>query len=148
MLSSRNSAEPHLKQLVEHTIGVCFLGVPHCGSDLASWASIGGKAFSLVKSPNKSLLGTLEPDSETLARIQRDFHSMLRSRPDQGLPPLQITCFFEELRVKGVGEVKSSKRAEDLRLTTFSDCTETFCYSSSIQSHWYPCESHGYDEVF
>jgi hypothetical protein len=36
---------------------------------------------------------------------------MLRSRHDQGLAPLQITCFYEELRVKGVGEVVTKHSA-------------------------------------
>jgi len=51
------------------------------------------------------LLRVLEPESEVLARIQGDFHAMLRLRTDQKRPPLLITCFYKELPVKGVGEI-------------------------------------------
>ena len=33
---SRKSAEEHLRQLEHYTVGIVFLGVPHCGADLAS----------------------------------------------------------------------------------------------------------------
>lgn len=38
---SRNTAEKHLHQIERCTAGIVFLGVPHCGSDLASWANFG-----------------------------------------------------------------------------------------------------------
>ncbi|KAK5655837.1 hypothetical protein OQA88_5376 [Cercophora sp. LCS_1] len=105
MLASRNSPEPHLQRVYESTVGVCFLGTPHCGTTLANWATVFGQISSTVKKINTDLLKVLEPESEVLARIQGDFHAMLRSRADQGRPNLSITCFFEELPVKGVGEI-------------------------------------------
>jgi hypothetical protein len=60
---------------------------------------------NLVKTTNTSLLNVLRPDSEVLARIQGDFHTMLRTDKPEGMAELKITCFFEELPVRGVGEV-------------------------------------------
>jgi len=105
MLASRNSPEAHLQKVYDSTAGVCFLGTPHCGSTLANWGTVFGQIANTVKKINVDLLRVLEPESEVLARIQGDFHAMLRSRADQGRPPLAITCFFEELPVKGVGEI-------------------------------------------
>ncbi|KAK0750679.1 hypothetical protein B0T18DRAFT_409408 [Schizothecium vesticola] len=105
MLASRNSPEAHLQKVYYSTAGVCFLGTPHCGATLANWGAVFGQIANTVKKINTNLLRVLEPESEVLARIQGDFHQMLRSRTDQGRPALSITCFFEELPVKGVGEI-------------------------------------------
>ncbi|KAK3358093.1 Alpha/Beta hydrolase protein [Lasiosphaeria hispida] len=105
MLASRNSPEPHLQNIYDTTVGVCFLGTPHCGSTLANWGAVFGQIANTVKKINTNLLKVLEPESEVLAIIQGDFHAMLRSRSDQGRPSLSITCFYEELPVKGVGEI-------------------------------------------
>jgi hypothetical protein len=105
MLSSKNAAEPHIQSLLAHTVGVCFLGTPHCGSQLANWASVFGKLFSVVKKMDTGLLEVLTPESEVLSRIQQEFHTMLRARRDKGLDVINITCFYEELPVRGVGEV-------------------------------------------
>ena len=105
MLASRNSPEHHLQRVYDSTVGVCFLGTPHCVSVLASWATVFSQIVVTVKKINTDLMKVLDPESEVLARIQGDFHAMLRSRADQGRLPLAITCFFEELPVKGVGEI-------------------------------------------
>ncbi|KAJ4132375.1 hypothetical protein NW754_015190 [Fusarium falciforme] len=105
MVASRNSAEAHLQRISASTYGVCFLGTPHCGSILANWASVVGKMTKIVKNTNTSILQVLRPESEVLARIQTDFHNMVRSRQDQGQPALRITCFYEELPVRNVGEI-------------------------------------------
>ena len=105
MLASKNSAEYHLQRIYDSTVGVCFLGTPHCGSALANWGRIFGQIANTVKTVNTSLLNVLEPESDVLSRIQGDFHAMVRTRPDQGRPPLHITCFYEELPVKGLGEI-------------------------------------------
>ncbi|KAI9781444.1 MAG: hypothetical protein M1839_006038 [Geoglossum umbratile] len=59
----------------------------------------------MVKTTNTSLLNVLQPESEVLARIQGDFHTMLRTSLHQGWPALKITCFYEELPVRGIGEI-------------------------------------------
>lgn len=61
---------------------------------------------SVFKTTNTSLLEVLKPESEVLARIQTEFHTMLRARHDDGKRSLLITCFFEELPVKGLGQVR------------------------------------------
>ncbi|KAL3448019.1 Alpha/Beta hydrolase protein [Aspergillus insuetus] len=105
LLSSKNSAEGHLQHIVECTVGITFLGTPHCGSDLANWAKVFGRVITMFKRTNTRLLETLSPDSEVLAWIQKDFHTMLRSRQQEGKEPLKITCFYEELPIHGIGEI-------------------------------------------
>ncbi|KAL2796248.1 hypothetical protein BJX66DRAFT_336262 [Aspergillus keveii] len=105
LLSSKNSAEGHLQHIVECTVGITFLGTPHCGSNLANWAKVFGRVITMFKRTNTRLLETLSPDSEVLAWIQKDFHTMLRSRQQEGKQPLRITCFYEELPIHGIGEI-------------------------------------------
>lgn len=101
---SKNSAEPHLNQVERETVGIVFLGVPHCGSDLEAWATIGRRMVGMVKRTNKDILDVLNPDSEVLHLVENDFHTNLRQRKDN---PIGITGFYEELAVIGIGEVKS-----------------------------------------
>ena len=59
----------------------------------------------MLKQTNPQIVAVLEDDSEILARIQDGFHVMIRSRAQDGLPPIEITCFFEELPLPVVGIV-------------------------------------------
>jgi protein SERAC1 len=106
-LLSKNSAEPHLCEILECTRAIAFLGTPHCGSDMAKWAAIAANFAGLFKQPNKAILRVLEPQSEVLSRIQQEFQSMIRARGRAGKQPIDITCFFEELAVSGVGKLVS-----------------------------------------
>ena len=99
---SKNSAEQHLNQVERYTIGIVFLGVPHCGSDLEAWATVGRRMASILRRTNKDILGVLNPDSEMLHTVENNFHTNLRQRKDD---PIELTCFYEELAVKGIGEV-------------------------------------------
>ena len=63
--------------------------------------------FGLFKKTNHEVAGVLRRDSELLGRIQDDFHSMLRSRLEQGCRKICITCFYEEPPTTGVGEVRA-----------------------------------------
>ena len=83
---------------------IAFLGTPHGGSDLASWASIPAKALGVVKSTNTDLLSVLQTSSEVLYRIQNDFLSMIRDLREQGRY-LKITCFWESLPMPVVGRL-------------------------------------------
>ena len=109
LLASKNSAEPHLQRVLECTRGIVFMGTPQCGSDLANWGSICGNMTNMLKKTNLSLVDVLKPDSEVLARIQQEFHTMIRARLDAGRPQIKITCFYEDLPVRGVGEVSLPK---------------------------------------
>ena len=105
LLYSKNSAEIHLQQVLESTEGICFMGTPHCGSQLADWAKVFTSVAKLVKRLNESIITILKPESEVLARIQQEFQTMIRARNDAGKPRLRITCFFEDLDTPGIGAV-------------------------------------------
>jgi protein SERAC1 len=60
-----------------------------------------------LKQTNPQILAVLERDSEVLARVQDEFHTMVRSRNQQRLQSIEITCFFEELPLLGFGVVSS-----------------------------------------
>ncbi|KAK3708301.1 hypothetical protein LTR37_011566 [Vermiconidia calcicola] len=105
LLSAKNSAEDYCREILESTSGVAFMGTPHCGSQLAVWAKMGTSMAKLVKRVNDSVITVLEPESEVLARIQQEFHTMIRARNDAGKHSMRITCFFEDLETPGVGLV-------------------------------------------
>jgi protein SERAC1 len=84
-----------------------FLGTPHRGAGLARWAEMLAKSIGLVKQTNPNILAVLKRDSEVLARIQDSFHTMIRAQNMEGLQPIEITCFYEELPLIGVGVVSS-----------------------------------------
>lgn len=65
------------------------------------------KAIGLVANTNPDILTVLRSESEVLARIKDDFHTMLMTRVDKHLSPIAITCFYEELPLPIVGEVGS-----------------------------------------
>ena len=110
LLISRNKAETHLKSISTSTKGIVFLGTPHSGSWMADWAKIPASALGLVKATNKSLLKILETDDQLLQSIQVDFLSVLRSLNSDGVL-LQVTCFFEELPLPGIGKIVSKDSA-------------------------------------
>jgi hypothetical protein len=64
-----------------------------------------GSLVNMIKTANVDLVKVLKTDSEVLARVQREFHTMLRAPGGEGNPSLNITCFYEELPVRGAGEV-------------------------------------------
>jgi hypothetical protein len=59
----------------------------------------------VLKQTNSKILAVLKSDSEVLERVQNGFHTMIRSRAQDELPPIEITCFFEELPLPGIGLV-------------------------------------------
>ncbi|KAI9766019.1 MAG: hypothetical protein M1840_007026, partial [Geoglossum simile] len=95
----------HLRKILESTRGIMFLGTPHRGSGLARWAEMLAKSIGLIKQTNPQILQVLQQDSEVLARIQESFRIMVRARNQQGFRPIEITCFFEELPLTGIGSV-------------------------------------------
>lgn len=101
---SRNTAEKFLHQVERCTAGIIFLGVPHYGADLVSWAKFGTRMVGVLRQANKDIVGVLDPGSEMLREVQKGFHIILRLRKDEG-SEISITCFFEELPVITVGEV-------------------------------------------
>jgi len=97
--------ERQLKQILHCTRAILFLGTPHHGSGLAQWAERLAKALGLITQTNPEILAVLRSESEILERVQGGFHTMIRSRQQEGLLPIEITCFYEELPFPGVGIV-------------------------------------------
>ncbi|KAH7215365.1 Alpha/Beta hydrolase protein [Fusarium oxysporum] len=110
VLLSRNNPESHLRGIFDCTKGIVFLGTPHRGSWMADWARIPASALGIVKSINKSLLKILETDDKYLQSVQDRFWSMVREQQKAGRD-LEVTCFFEELPLSGVGKVVSKDSA-------------------------------------
>lgn len=94
-----------MQSVLHSTRGILFLGTPHHGSGLAEWAEKLAKSIGLLKQTNSEIVAVLKRDSEVLARIQDSFHAMIRSRSKDGLRSIEITCFYEELPLPGVGVV-------------------------------------------
>jgi hypothetical protein len=62
----------------------------------------------VLKQTNPEIISILRSDSEVLERIQGSFHSMIRSRSQNDLQPIEITCFYEELPLLGIGVVSET----------------------------------------
>ena len=101
----RPSSERHLRNVLDSTRGIMFLGTPHHGAGLAKWAEALAKSIGLLKQTNPQILAALKNDSEVLVRLQDSFHTMIRSRNQGRLQSIEITCFYEELPLRGIGVV-------------------------------------------
>ncbi|RMD42381.1 hypothetical protein DV735_g2730, partial [Chaetothyriales sp. CBS 134920] len=109
--TAQQQPERHLKQVLECTRGIIFLGTPHHGSGLAHWAESLAKANDVVKQTNSDILAVLKCDSEVLEQVQAAFHTLIRSRTQDGFPPVEITCFYEELQLPGIGMMSYENEA-------------------------------------
>ena len=137
---SKNSAEKHMNQIERCTIGIVFLGVPHCGSDLEAWATIGRRMVGIVLQTNRDIVDVLNPDSEMLHVVENNFHSILRQRKND---PIELVCFYEELPVRGIGEVMNINLITGNTINGPSGRASTFGHDCRLQLVWHPCESHG-----
>jgi hypothetical protein len=79
------------------------------------------------------IVGVLKRASEVLARIQDGFHAMVKSRSARGLPPTEITCFYEELPLPSVGLVSQTKPKSSPKLGNMACQTITPAKSYSRQ---------------
>ncbi|UKZ79213.1 hypothetical protein TrVFT333_006963 [Trichoderma virens FT-333] len=105
LVRSKERREVHLKSILHQTRGIVFLGTPHHGSGLAKWAKLISQSVGLIKQTNTEIIRVLERDSEVLARVQDSFHTMVMARGQDGLESIQMTCFYEELPMPGIGLV-------------------------------------------
>ncbi|KAK5661437.1 hypothetical protein OQA88_11338 [Cercophora sp. LCS_1] len=105
LLISRTSPDPHLRQILSTTHAVLFLGTPHSGTGLAVVGQRLSRLAGLVSGTNARLVEVLRRDSEVLARIQDEFHALLRFKGSEGDGLLRITCVYEELPIPNIGEV-------------------------------------------
>ena len=107
-----STISPDMRSIETCVLGIIFLGTPNLGSDLASWGKVAADIVRLsLKPANKDILAVLHPNSEVTSIVQRDFYSLLRRR-NKASAELHVTCFFEELPVKGVGLVVPRHSAE------------------------------------
>ena len=94
---------PHLKTIIENTIGIAFLGTPHAGAGgLANLATKSAQLLGLFHNVNTNIVAVLQTDSEVLAILQQGFHTMLKAREPK---KIDISCFFEQTQIPGVGWV-------------------------------------------
>lgn len=113
LVASKSSPEKHLQLIQACTSGIIFMGTPHSGSALAHCAERLAQVLGIVNTTNPRIIRVLRKDSEVLARIQNEFHSLIRKRLQEDSSPIEITCFYEELPLPGIGEV-SVNRAVNL----------------------------------
>ncbi|KAL3957314.1 hypothetical protein ACCO45_007892 [Purpureocillium lilacinum] len=104
ILLSKTSPESHLRDIFDSVRGIAFLGTPHRGSTLAGWADIPATLLGVVKSTNNTLLALLKINGEILQDTHRQFLAMIREQHGSGRR-LEVTCFSEELPLRGVGFV-------------------------------------------
>jgi hypothetical protein len=78
------------------------LGTPHRGSGLAPFAKVVANILKAgQKRVNKNILGLLTRGSEVLADVEDSFANWLRKKD----ATFNITSFYEELELPGVGQV-------------------------------------------
>jgi hypothetical protein len=111
LVTSRQRSERHLQNILRSTRGIAFLGTPHHGAGLARWAELLSLTIGIVKQTNAQIVEVLRRDSEVLARIQDSFHTMVMARNKEGLPSIEISCFYEELPLLAVGLVGLARPA-------------------------------------
>lgn len=105
LVTSKQSPDDHLQNILLSTRGIIFIGTPHHGAGLAQWAGMMAQSINLIKQTNSDIIQALKRESETLARIQESFHSMIKGLRKDRLPEIDITCFYEELPLPGIGMV-------------------------------------------
>ena len=111
MFQSRQRPERHLQNILDCTRGIIFLGTPHQGAGLAKLADVVSRSIGFLKQTNSSIVEVLKRDSEVLARIQDGFHTMIKAYSTAETPQIEVTCFYEELPVLGIGLVSQTKNS-------------------------------------
>ncbi|KFY69520.1 hypothetical protein V496_00173 [Pseudogymnoascus sp. VKM F-4515 (FW-2607)] len=106
LLVCNNPNEEAQSDILSSTCGIAFLGTPHAGSDLETFATAVANIVSLVKTPNKKLLKVLGRNSEVLANIENGFLTMVQRRlgdRQSSLKPIALHAFVEEMPVDFLG---------------------------------------------
>ena len=67
------------------------------------------RSIGVLKQINAQIVAVLKSDTEVLAQIQDSFHTLIRARAKDGLQPIEITGFYEELPLPGVGVVSRAR---------------------------------------
>ena len=116
---SAQCPEQHLKSVLAATRAIAFLGTPHHGSGLAGWAERQSRSIGLIKQTNPEIVTVLQRESEVLSRIQHSFHTIVRARNAETSRPFEITCFYEELPLPGIGVVRAVSSQKWFLLTFY-----------------------------
>jgi hypothetical protein len=103
-LVARGAAQQHLKNILESTVAIVFMGTPHVGFT-AELVTLLTRLSNVLRKTNSEIVQVLKPGSEMLANLQQEFHTMLDDRTKNHKKPIEIFCFYEELEVVGVGKV-------------------------------------------
>lgn len=119
ILLSRNNPDSHLRSIFNCTKGIIFVGTPHSGSWMAEWEKIPAVALGVMKATDKSLLGILETDVQSLLSVQNAFLLMIRELGVAGRR-VELACFYEELPLPVVGKVVSQDSATLRGYSSFS----------------------------
>jgi hypothetical protein len=109
-----NPNEEAQRDVLLSTHGIAFLGTPHAGGNFAEFAIAVANIIgvTVVKKPNKRLLRVLRKNSEALANIRDEFHTMVQRRGQEQRNDLQnrpnlikLHVFVEENPVAFLGRV-------------------------------------------
>lgn len=111
LLIARGSPEEHTKDVLESASAIAFMGTPHTGSSSADLAGPLTRLSNMLRKTNSEIVDVLKPNSEMLAGLQQEFHTMLENRRRNHQKSIEIFCFYEEVAVVGVGMV--SRLAND-----------------------------------
>lgn len=111
ILVSRGATELYLCDILEATHGIIFMGTPHMGADLAKWGKLLANLGEVLIRTNREIVAVLEPTSEMLAKIQEDFHGLLKQRSVHEDKRMKLYCFYEELEIRVIGKVSMSNNS-------------------------------------
>ena len=109
---SETSPEKHLRQLHNSTIAIAFLGTPHRGSGMATYAEAVVRFLKHVrKQVSQGIVETLKQNSGVLNDVENAFDRWVRNRAAD----IDITCFYElELPIVGVVSIESFPSMEHM----------------------------------
>lgn len=134
---SKSHISPRYRQLHQRTKDVIFLGVPHCGSEMANMGEILARLANVaLRDTNKPLLSSLEVENELLDRINSEFGKMVQLE-DFGVYSFQESSGLSGL--KGFSgkvvsdfsskldhplEIVETIRGNHMEITRFSDAND------------------------
>ncbi|KAJ9605559.1 hypothetical protein H2200_010216 [Cladophialophora chaetospira] len=97
---SEASVDADLRGIAKYTCGIAFVGTPHAGSWIATWAKTPATLLGVIERTDLTLLALLKPGSEILSRIHNHFLVSLRRR-ESNQNPIEVACFYETLPMLG-----------------------------------------------
>ena len=105
---AQTPVEDRLKKIQQHVTGILLLGVPLRGSDSALMGTYLRKLIKLCgwKTGSEDILRDLSPCSKEFTDVRKRFVRRLKAR-EHGETEIHITCFYEQIEVKGMGLVSS-----------------------------------------